>query len=329
MGFKLLEIGSCLGETSHDISFYIEHFKKRGKDLEHFYKDITGRKTLYISENKNILEMSLSAINDALRKNNLTGKDIDMIIYCSSVPEYLIPATSLVIHDSIKANPNAFCFDLNANCAGMMHALDLAKEHLLVHKELKRALIIGCEYFSLNSSPEVETTYGQFTDAACAVILEKSETSSDIIGSNSRVDNNYVNAARFPSNGFSDFVFQENIIREDFFTDFPPMNMKSLESVATQQITELLDQLQISNDEIKVTCFSQYNKYFNEKLIKNLNLNLENNIFVAEEIGYTGPSSPFFALKKAVESKKINRGDIILLWTFGLGSSSICQVIRY
>jgi 3-oxoacyl-[acyl-carrier-protein] synthase III len=46
-----------------DNDFYIEHFKKQGKDIKHFIENIMGRKKQYIidSDQENRLTMGIEA----------------------------------------------------------------------------------------------------------------------------------------------------------------------------------------------------------------------------------------------------------------------------
>ena len=52
--------------------YYIDYFKKKGKDVEHFLVDILGRKERYhCNKFENTLTLAANATDKILKKNNL------------------------------------------------------------------------------------------------------------------------------------------------------------------------------------------------------------------------------------------------------------------
>jgi len=49
--------------------------------------------------------------------------------------------------------------------------------------------------------------------------------------------------------------------------------------------------------------------------------------YIGDELGYTGPSSPFLALNAKLEKKELKAGDYIFLWTIATGSQHVfCSI---
>jgi 3-oxoacyl-[acyl-carrier-protein] synthase III len=52
-------------------------------------------------------------------------------------------------------------------------------------------------------------------------------------------------------------------------------------------------------------------------------------IYIGDEYGYTGTSSPFIAFNRGIETGRIKRGDYIIFWTIGAGSESVTLLFKY
>lgn len=69
---KIKEISVCHGNKVVDNTPYLEHFKKQGKDVEHFLHDVIGRDKRYLfdSEEDNSLTYGILAAKDVLKKRD-------------------------------------------------------------------------------------------------------------------------------------------------------------------------------------------------------------------------------------------------------------------
>ncbi|GAA0455715.1 hypothetical protein [Alkalibacillus silvisoli] len=104
------------------------HFKKKGKDVTHFLTDILGRNDKYVinRNEENSLTMGIEVSKKIIQKEKITGKDIDMVIFASQTPEQLFPSNALYIHQTIGGHHKSLSMDMNANCAGMLVAIEHA-----------------------------------------------------------------------------------------------------------------------------------------------------------------------------------------------------------
>ena len=330
MGYKILEIGTYVGSTQTDSEFFVEHFKKQGKDIKHFMDDVMGRTSVCTSKDKNTLEMAYEAVDEALDKNHLKGEEIDMIIFVSSFPEYTVPPNAIAIHQHINGSQGAICFDLNGNCTGMWDAIEMARCKIELSQAYKRALIVGSECFSLSTSEDDEIFYGQFADTACAVIIEKTNDSSGTVAFSGYVDNTELDTAFLPDKGFSNLLKQDDLTKEDLWVKYYHDRAHfSASQVGVDQITSLLKESNISIEDIKVACLAQNNINTIKFVANAIGIDIEKCPFPGKHIGYTGASCNLFALKEAVDKKMVQRGDLVLFWAIGMGVSSVCSIIRY
>ncbi|NGX96657.1 MAG: ketoacyl-ACP synthase III [Candidatus Afipia apatlaquensis] len=309
--------------------YYIEYFKKRDKDIEHLMKDIMGRNKRYMvdSEDENTLTMSIDVTKKVLEKTNLKGTDIDLLIFSSQLPEYVAPPSSTIIHNAIGGKHNAQCFDLNANCVGMVTAVEHTCKYMQISPKIKNALIVGCDFISFSADPENELSYGNYGDASCAIILERTTEDAGLIDSRYYVNNEECNNILFPGCGFSKMFKIKN--KKDMFTIWKPFNGSIVIDPAVANMKEILSEQNISKDDVKLFCLTQF-AYKNIELIqKKMDIPMEKCIYIGDEYGYTGTTSPFIALYAALQKGIIQRGDYIMFWAVGAGSLNAAMLFKY
>ena len=97
---KIRDVQISHGSLVLDNEFFINHFKKQGKDVGHFLNDVLKKDKRYImNPNKeNTLELAINASKKILDNNGLSGNDIDMICFSSQLPEYTAPPSSVLVH---------------------------------------------------------------------------------------------------------------------------------------------------------------------------------------------------------------------------------------
>lgn len=324
---KIKEIAIFHPENKINNDFYIEHFDKQGKDIRRLLKHV-GRENRYIVDSKFAKEsgitMAVKASIKALDQANLSGEDIDMIIYSTQIPEQTIPMSSIFIHQGIKGKNRTLLYDLNATCAGMSVAVEQASRNMLTNPRIERALVVGSDYFSLILDPESETTYPLFADVAVAVILEKTNEDIGFIDAIHYSDHSSPTSMLFPAHGLTHLLKTS----EGKYMATEPFDDAEMFPRVYESINELLDKYDLKPSDVKC-CFSQSNKN-NVKLIQeNIGFTDDQIIFVADQFGYSGTSSPFLALHEGTKAGKIKRGDYVLFWTIGIGYEFITMLFKY
>lgn len=325
---KIRDMAVSHGTKVVDNEVYIEHFRKRGKEVEHFLRDVIGREKRYLfdNENGNTLTLSLEAVQNLLDKTGLNGEDMDMIILSSQLPEYTAPPTSIKIHNAIGGKRECICYDVNSNCCGMALAFEQAAKYMALSPHVKRALLVGCDYINMTVPEEEENLYGHYGDAACAVILEQTEEDCGIVDSVCTVKSEGVDVALFPGCGFSNLLSAQK--KEDILIKFTPPTEDVAES-AGEAISTLLGRNGFTREDIRMFCFSQYALINIKKIREAFGIDEAHSLYIGDEYGYTGTSSPFITLYEGVKRGLIKRGDYIIIWTIGCGSQNIGVLCKY
>jgi 3-oxoacyl-[acyl-carrier-protein] synthase-3 len=134
----------------------------------------TGIKTRhYADKNETLIDMSYEASKIALERANLTGADIDLVIFSTITYPYQTPsaATELLIR---IGNDRAPAFDISAACAGFSYGIGLANDAIR-NGTAKNVLVVGAEKLSDFTNPYDRATAFIFADGAGAVVISRSE----------------------------------------------------------------------------------------------------------------------------------------------------------
>jgi len=329
---------------------YIEHFDELGIDVRNLYDNVAVRKYRYEIHNKpryfyespedkkikyedeTSLTMQIEAAKRVLDKCNLKGKDMDGIIVATQVPEYLVPTSSILVHEAVKGKKNCYCYDINANCIAMLAALRQAYVWLDTEKRMKRILVVGGDFSSYNAHSRDSGLHGTFGDAAAAIILERveekrtkvnSEVKSGLISWDYLVNSKNAQVTKFPRKGmYRTIIGDENGLCYSGPTD---LNIP----IVIDKLNAMIKDAHITTNDISGFCFSQSALSMIKEVAGGINAPLEKCCYVGDEYGYTGVTSPILSLNRMVERGKVKTGDYVMLWTVGSGTQHTMLLIRY
>lgn len=325
---KIKEIAIYHPDNKVENDYYIQHFQEKGRDISKFLEAM-GKKERYIINNQdeNGITMAIEAAKKVLEKANLQGSDIDYIVFSTQVPERTFPINALHIHRAIGARTDTISVDSNANCAGMTVAVEQACRYIQANANIHRALVIGSDYLSLIANPEEEITYATYGDAACAVILEKTKENSGFMDAKYHSYTEFIDCIVYPEDGLTKAIKEQE--NHQKYVHFKPFDPSFGTPIIFEQIQTLLDEQNLKASDIKAFCISQFALSDANKIKKHFDLQDEQMIYIGDQFGYTGSSSPFIALYEGINRGQIKRGDYIIFWTIGAGHQFIAMLFKY
>ncbi|MBY9078479.1 ketoacyl-ACP synthase III [Paenibacillus sp. HN-1] len=309
--------------------YYFEHFDRQGKDIRNFLAAM-GRKNRYVADRaeENALTMGVKAAEQALKDSGLSGEDIDMFVFATQTPEYTYPTNALLLHNRLGGKHRAITMDSNANCAGMVTAVEQSSRYMHSNPKVRYALIVGCDFSTVNCNPEDEITYANFGDAAAAVILERGGQGQGLIDSLYYTDSDIHESITFPACGLSN-VYRSDVRPEDIYIRWLPFDGTVCVNAAIDDIKDLVSRNGLKLDDISAFCLSQFSLKNIELIRDGLGQSGEKFIYVGDEFGYTATSSPFIAFQRGVEQGNIKRGDYLIFWSVGAGWQIPTMLLRY
>lgn len=296
----------------------------------------SGVQTRYYADpvQETVSFMGAEAGRAALREAGLTLKDVSAIVCTSSVAQQSVPYTaSLISKEFGKEASGIPCFDINTSCLSFVAGLD-TYSYLITAGRFERVLFISTEIASVGIDHEDLHTCSLFGDGAAAVLVERSTTAqgsailssgietyaegSDlcvILGGGTRV-----HPRLHGEKGFEKaFVFQMNGLATI------KLAIKKLPAF----VDRILDQAGVTMEDIRLVIPHQASKAGMEILRQKLGVREDRWMNILEGHGNMIAASIPLALRYAIQDKRIERGDKILLLGTSAGFSVGGAVLVY
>lgn len=290
-----------------------------------------GRKDRYYATTyeENTLHMGIEAAKALLKKNGLEGADLDMIVFSSGTHEFSAPTDAALVHQAIGGKDACIVYDSNANCVGMVVAADQAARAMMTNPRVKYALVVGSEQIARYYGERDYASKGLCGDAACAVLLERTEEEgSGFIDSAYYTNSQRAEDMLFPAKGLAQ-MYNEGLEADDKKIYLhPEYNVNVAFPTAVSNIELLLQEHGYTKDDASVYILSQLNLSVIKEIAGNLGEDLAKFPYIGDKYGYTGTTSPFIALHHALEDGMVKRGDLFFLWSVGAGITSCATMWR-
>ncbi|MDE7189462.1 MAG: ketoacyl-ACP synthase III [Muribaculaceae bacterium] len=105
------------------------------------YMETTGVLEKRYSEEFTAADLSQAAANALMKDLNWTPKEIDALIFVSQTPDYILPATSCVLHGKMGLKRTCYTLDISLGCSGWVYGLSNILA-LMESGTIKKALLL-------------------------------------------------------------------------------------------------------------------------------------------------------------------------------------------
>ena len=116
-------------------------------------------------------DLCFEAAIDLLGSTGVSIADVGLIIFVSQTPDYVLPATSIVLAGRLGASKDCAAFDVNLGCSGYTHGLWQASSLLKTTGASKALLLVG-DVLTPIVSDEDRSSIALFGDCGTATLLE-------------------------------------------------------------------------------------------------------------------------------------------------------------
>ncbi|WP_207534954.1 beta-ketoacyl-ACP synthase III [Desertivirga arenae] len=144
-------------------------------------------------------DMAVPAVQGLLEKRGISAEEIDLIIFCTSTPDMIFPATANILADKIGAK-NAWGYDLQAACSGFVFGLTTGAQFIESGKH-KKVLVVGGDKMSSIVNYEDRATCIIFGDGCGCALLEPDEEGFGLVDSILKSDGNGRNYLHLKAGG--------------------------------------------------------------------------------------------------------------------------------
>ncbi|HOK03906.1 MAG TPA: beta-ketoacyl-ACP synthase III [Victivallales bacterium] len=319
MAIKIAGTGSYLPQkvlTNHDLEKMVD-------TSDEWIKTRTGIVERRIADTlESSSDMAFKASIKAMEMADITAEELDFIIVATITGDRIIPSTACILQKKLGAS-NAFCFDIQAACTGLIYAIEIANSMIASGNKYKRALIVGVEKLSSITDWADRNTCVLFGDGASAIVLEKRKGHHDvggILASKLASNGNYADILQVPAGG-SEMPLTHELLDKKLNTI--RMEGQEVFKLAVNEMAkackDVISQTGISVDEIRWLIPHQANKRIIEAVGTRLGISPERVYVNLQKYGNTSAASVGIALDEIVRNKLVERGDYILVTAFGSG----------
>ena len=271
-------------------------------------------------------DLAVRAGQHAMERAGVAAGDIDLIVLGTDSPDYITPATSVVVQHKLGAT-NAGTFDVGCACASFPTALSAAAGMVATQPGIETVLVIGAYMMRKLSDPKDPMAFF-YGDGAGAAVLRASDTPG-FMASAFRADGAYATYWNVASGGTAEPA-SEASVREGRtqvrINDNLPreINDEGWPAVA-RQVTERAGW---TIDEVDLFVFTQVRRGTIELVMKTLGAPVEKAQFIMDRWGYTGSACVPMALHAAVEEGKVKVGAKVVLVGSGVGHNQAAVAVE-
>ena len=301
-----------------------------GEDIDEFVSTIVGIKQRHIAaDDESAADLASAAAERALFDAGIVAADLDLVLVATDTPEYISPATSVVVQQRIGA-VNAGTFDINCACAGFVTTLDAAFKYMIADESYRNVLVIGCYAMSKFIDWKDKKTSTLFADGAGAVVLQSDED-KHFLASKLVADGSYHNYMGIFAGGTREPITSEvlaanNTNRLRFAQKYPPeVNIVGWPKI----VNEVIAKARLSLDEVDMFLWTQVNLSTIKIVMQGMNIPEHKTHTIMQKWGYTGSACIPMVMHDAIEAGKIKRGDKIILCASGGGLNMACLAMKY
>ncbi|NNE13141.1 MAG: ketoacyl-ACP synthase III [Ilumatobacter sp.] len=254
--------------------------------------------------------LSVESGRQALEMAGLDPSRIDALVLATTTPDKQWGTSSAVQHE---LGLQCGAFDVNAACSGFVYGMVTA--HGLIAMGADRVLVIGTDTLSRITDWDDRATAPLFADGSGAVVLESVDGVGQLLGWDLDADGSALSILQADVGGFIEMEGKEVFRRAV--------------RIMVDSAEKSMAHAGVTGDDIKVIVPHQANIRIIQAACDRLGVPIERAAVVIQRTGNTSSASIPLALADALDTGRIDHGDLLLLVGFGGGMTAASCVLRW
>ncbi len=267
-------------------------------------------------------DLAVEATGVLLADLGWAREEVDAVIVVTQSPDYLIPATAIILQDRLGLPKTSIAFDVNLGCSGYTYGLQILGSLIASGAVKKGLLMVGDK-----SATVVDPL---FSDAGTVTALEYVQDAPPMYFDMNSDGSGY-KAIMLPVGGHREpYGVEHTTPRRDEFgvlrwLDDLVLDGPAVLSFSTQQIPpavrRLMEFSQMADTDIDYFLFHQANKLINETIRKKLGLSPEKVPSTLADFGNTSGASIPVTMTARLREALLGGRKRLLMSGFGIGLS--------
>ena len=274
-------------------------------------------------------DLATKAAAAVLEETGVAATDVEAILVCTVTPDMLFPATACLVQDNIGAK-GAWGFDLVAACSGLLYGLSTGAQ-LVASGTHKRVLVIGADTMSRIIDYEDRSTCVLFGDGAGAFMLEPAPNGDGgLIDFINEVDGSGGQYLCMPAGGSAKPATHDTV---DARLHFVHQAGRQVYRYAVHKMVELCEAVLKRNgytaNDVDLFIPHQANRRIIVAAAERLGLPMEKAVINIGQYGNTTGGTIPLATRDALNSGRLNKGDLVLMAAVGAGFTAGVSLWRW
>ncbi len=274
-------------------------------------------------------DLCFAAAEKLMDELNWKRDEIDALVFISQSPDYLLPATSIVLQDRLGLPKSCLAFDINLGCSGYVYGLSQMASYINTGN-IKKALLLVGDVSSATSSYRDKSTYLLFGDAATATAFSYDENANPMNFS-LHSDGSGYDAIYIPEGGLRNYITEESLQYKDYGNGIVRKGIQvilngekvfhfSMREVAPD-IKNLVEKTGKSLSDFDYYVLHQANLLMNNSIRRKLKLDKEKFPTSLHDFGNTSSASIPLTIVSQLRDELLNQTKDLILSGFGVGLS--------
>jgi 3-oxoacyl-[acyl-carrier-protein] synthase III len=319
----------------------VSHYLPERRVTNHDLEKIVDTSDQWIFERTGIRERRVAAKGQAtsdlataaakrlLEKRGIDATEIDLIIVATVTPDMFFPSSACLVQNKIGAK-RAWGFDLSGACSGFVYALATGAQFIAsgVHKKV---LVIGADVMTSIIDFHDRATCVLFGDGAGAVLVEPAEDGEcGIVDFILKSDGSGGQFLYMPAGGSLNPASAETVEKKMHYVIQDGRSVFKFAVRGMAEVShELLTKHGLSPKDLKLYIPHQANLRIIKAAVEKMGLEERQVAINIDRYANTTAGTIPICLSEAVESKQIQRKDLILLASFGAGFTWGSLLLRW
>ncbi len=273
----------------------------------------------FAADDEATVDLAAKAAEVAMRDAGITAADIDEIIVATDTPEAYTPDTASFLQHRLGCR-EVPAYDLGGSgCAGFVQALDVARARMVL--EPKRVLLVGVELISRLMSWEDRSFCVLFGDAAGAVVLGPEGGRAELLHVVAGTDGSKTDILTLKTGG-TRHPFNADSLASGAYHHLDMDGRRVFREAVHRMsaaVEDVLGHVGKKVEDADLVIPHQANKRIIDAVQQKLGASDDGVYVNVHNYGNTGSATVPFALWEALETGRINEGDLVALTAFGAG----------
>jgi len=274
-------------------------------------------------------DLAVGAVKNLLESHPFDLQEVDLIVVGTVTPDMMYPSTACLVQHKLGIK-RTWGFDVSAGCSGFVYALNTGTK-FIESGQYKKVLVIGSDVNSSMTDFTDRAVCIIFGDGAGAVLLEPAEEGEEgIIDHVAQVEGMGGQYLYMPGGGSLNPASHETVDQKMHYIHQDGQQVFKYAVKKMAEMTErILERNKLSGSDIDCFIAHQANKRIIMATADRLKMPMDKVIINIDQYGNTTAGTIPLAMKTAIETGRLKKGDLALIAAVGAGFTSGATLIRW